>query len=148
MRIGHPELRVSLQQGVFARPTLLHSKRAGPNDFRGRHIDTVRGKKAFLLHRGQQRVFGQNGHRAKELQKRSVNPRRHNTDRNRIKVSNCEILSLDLKQSIGETVELGVVHNVVPGKNNIFGSEEMPVAPAQAPAELEGPGLLIRLDGP
>ena len=93
-------------------------------------------------------MFGQDRHAAEELEERRENLRRDHPHREVIHFGHREVLAADAEQVVGGLVELGVVHDVVPGEDDIVGRERFAVAPAHALAQFEGPRLLVRRDRP
>ena len=93
-------------------------------------------------------MFGQDRHAAEELDERREDFRRDHLHREVVHFGHREVLAANAEQVVGGLVELRVIHDVVPGEDDVVGGERFAVAPAHARAQLEGPRLLVGRDGP
>ena len=93
-------------------------------------------------------MLGQNPHSAKKLQERSEHFGRNNSDRVIIEFCNFEVFAVDPENVVGALIYVRVVHQLIPGEEDIVGIERLAITPIHPVPQLESPGLLVRLNRP
>jgi hypothetical protein len=77
-------------------------------------------------------------------EKGSIDFRRDDTNGIVVHFGDGEVFPVDAKLVDGHVDDVGVVNDVVPGEDDVVGIEWMAIAPAEAFAQAEGPGLVVR----
>ena len=94
-------------------------------------------------------MFWENGDGAAEIfEEGSVNLRSDHADGEVDHFGHFNFFACNKKDIGGDVTDLGIVHDVVPGEEDVVGCERLAVTPADTGAQVEGPGLLIRSNRP